>query len=156
MSVAIRTVAGLALATLAVAFPVASHAQDRESHLERQMAVAAARQAREAKRARVARLRWESERRRSAAHARMRDTMYASTPSAPAVELSCPVVTDDDVRRAVQGWGEKVSSTADAGQNRASRLHSLCPGAVRAPVSVEVGVGCDWGKRSVADRLAQR
>ena len=34
----------------------------------------------------------------------MPDTMYASTPSAPAVELSCPVVTDDDVRRAMQGF----------------------------------------------------
>ena len=37
--------------------------------------------------------------------------MYASTPSAPAVELSCPVVTDDGVRRAVQGWGDEVSSS---------------------------------------------
>ena len=34
----------------------------------------------------------------------MPDTMYASTPDAPAVELSCPVVTDDDVRRALQGF----------------------------------------------------
>ena len=37
--------------------------------------------------------------------------MYASTPSAPAVELSCPVVTDEDVRRGVQGWGDEFSSS---------------------------------------------
>ena len=99
------------LATLVVALPAVSQARGAQSHLERQMAVAAARQAREAERARVARLRWEQERRRSAAHARMPDTMYASTPSAPAVELSCPVVRDDDVRRAVQDWGDEVSSS---------------------------------------------
>ena len=75
------------------------------------MAVAAVRQAREAEHARAARQRWEHERGRSAAHARMPDTMYASTPSAPAVELRCPVVTDDEVRRAVQGWGDEVSSS---------------------------------------------
>ena len=75
------------------------------------MATSAARQARESERAQVARERWESERRRSAAHARMADTMYASTPSAPVVELSCPVVTSDDVRRAVLGWGDEVSSS---------------------------------------------
>ena len=130
MSVAIRTVAGFALATLVVAFPAASHAQDRESHLERQMAVAAARQARDAERARVARLRWESERRRSAAHARMPDTMYASTPSVSAVELSCPVVTDDDVRRALQDWGEKFSSSADPGRDFLSAYDG---GVFRAP-----------------------
>ena len=75
------------------------------------MAAAAARQARESERARVARQHWALDRRRSAAHARMPDTMYASTPSAPAVEQSCPVVTDDEVRRAVQGWGDEVSSS---------------------------------------------
>ena len=79
--------------------------------MARQMAAVAVRQAREAERARVARQRWESERRRSAAHNRMPDTMYASTPSAPAAKLSCPVVTDDDARRAVQGWGDEVSSS---------------------------------------------
>ena len=99
------------LAALAVVVPAASHAQERESRLERQMAAAAARQARESERARIARQHWELDRRRSAAHARMPDTMYASTPSASAVELSCPVVSDDDVRRAVQGWGDEVSSS---------------------------------------------
>ncbi len=107
----LRVLSWVTLATLAVVVPAPSHAQDGESRLERQMAASAARQAREAERARVARQRWEQERRRSAAHARMPDTMYASTPSAPAVELSCPVVRDDDVRRAVQGWGDEVSSS---------------------------------------------
>ena len=111
MSAAAETLAGLALVSLALLFADVSHAQDRESRLERQMAASAAHQAREAERVRVARQRWESERRRSAAHARMPDTMYASTPSAPAAELSCPVVTDDDMRRAVQGWGDEVSSS---------------------------------------------
>ena len=96
MSFCSRVLSWVTLAALAFVVPAASHAQERESRLERQMAAAAARQAREAERARVARLRWESERRRSAAHARMPDTMYASTPSTPAVELSCPVVSDDE------------------------------------------------------------
>ena len=68
------------------------------------MQAAEARQVRDAEQARVAWLRWEQERRRSAAHARMPDTMYASTPSRQAVELSCPVVPDNDVRRAMQGF----------------------------------------------------
>lgn len=96
--------AWLTLVTVAAGVPVATDAQDHEPQLARQHALSAARQAREAERARVARLRWESERRRSAAHACMPDTMYASTPSAPAVELSCPVVTDDNVQRALQGF----------------------------------------------------
>ena len=107
----LRVLSWVTLATLAVVVPAPSHAQDGESRLERQMAAAAARQARESERARVARQHWALDRRRSAAHARMPDTMYASTPSAPAVELSCPVVTSDDVRRAVQGWGDEVSSS---------------------------------------------
>ena len=111
MSFCSRVLSWVTLAALAFVVPAASHAQDRESRLEHQMAAATARQAREAERARVARQRWEQERRRSAAHARMPDTMYASTPSAPAAKLSCPVVTDDDARRAVQGWGDEVSSS---------------------------------------------
>ena len=110
-SFCLRVLSWATLAALALVVPAPSHAQDGESRLERQMAAAAARQARESERAQVARRRWESERRRSAAHARMPDTMYASTPSAPAEEFSCPVVTDDDVRRAVQGWGDEVSSS---------------------------------------------
>ena len=49
---------------------------------------------------REARLRWEYERRRSAAHARMPNTLYASTPSNQAHgDLACPVPVDDDARR---------------------------------------------------------
>ena len=104
MSTTVDRLVGLALVSLVLLAAGPSRARDGESHLERQQALSAARQAREAERARIARLRWESDRRRAAAHARMPDTMYASTPSAPAVELSCPVVTDDDVRRALQGF----------------------------------------------------
>ena len=84
----LRVLSWVTLATLAVVVPAPSHAQDGESRLERQMAAAAARHARESERARVARQHWALDRRRSAAHARMPDTMYASTPSAPAVEGS--------------------------------------------------------------------
>ena len=80
--------------TLAVA-----HAGDGHPRLERQQATAVARQAREMERSRLARLSWELERRSSAAHARMPDTMYASTPSRPSVELSCPVPLRRDARR---------------------------------------------------------
>ena len=48
------------------------------------------------------RLRWESDRRRSVAHAAMPDTMYASTPNGPAVELSCPVPPRRDARRVLR------------------------------------------------------
>ncbi len=130
MSAAAQTLAGLALVSLALVFADVSHAQDRELRLERQMAAAVVRQAQEAEGARVARQRWESERRRSAAHARMPDTMYASTPSAPAAELSCPVVTDDDMRRAVQGWGDEVSSSPFSS---ADGLASRDGGVFRAP-----------------------
>ena len=82
------------LATLVAVVPAASHAQDGASHLERQMAAAVVRQAREVGAcAGSAADAGSTKRQRSAAHARMPDTMYASTPSAPAVELSCPVVT---------------------------------------------------------------
>ncbi len=117
-------------AALASVVAAPSHAQDHRAHLERQQALSAAREAREAERARVARLRWESERRRSAAHARMPDTMYASTPSAPAVELSCPVVTDDDVRRALQDWGDVVSSAPWSSEDM---LTATAGGVLRAP-----------------------
>ena len=111
MHALVRLVWYLVLAICADVVTDRSHAEDGQAHLEHQMAASTARQARAAEGARVARQRWEQERRRSAAHARMPDTMYASTPSAPAVELSCPVVTDNDVRRAVQGWGDEVSSS---------------------------------------------
>ena len=45
-------------------------------------------------------MRWEYERRRSAAHARMPNTLYASTPSNQAhTDLAGPVLVDDDTRR---------------------------------------------------------
>ena len=51
------------------------------------------------RRQREARLRWEYERRRSAAHARMPNTLYASTPSAQAkADFSCPALVDEDTR----------------------------------------------------------
>ena len=56
-------------------------ADDREAR-SAQWVEAVARQAQEAqRRQREARLRWEYERSRSAAHARMPNTLYASTPS---------------------------------------------------------------------------
>ena len=136
----LRVLSWVTLATLAVVVPAPSHAQDGESRLERQMAASAARQAREAERARVARQRWEQERRRSAAHARMPDTMYASTRSAPAVELSCPVVTSDDVRGAVQGWGDEVSSSLFSS---ADGLAARDGGVFRAPPLQGV-LGSSW------------
>ena len=106
-----------------------AYTQGGQKSLQPQMA-AAEHQAREAQRAqRLARMRWEAERRRSAAHARMPDTMYASTPSAPVVELSCPVVTSDDVRRAVLGWGDEVSTPPFSSAD----LLAARDGGVRAP-----------------------
>ena len=139
-SFCLRVLPWATLAALAFVVPAASHAQERESRLERQMATSAARQARESERAQVARERWESERRRSAAHARMADTMYASTPSAPVVELSCPVVTSDDVRRAVLGWGDEVSTPPFSS---ADRLAAWDGGVFRAPPLQGV-LGSSW------------
>ena len=78
-----------------------------------QMPALAALQAQDAHRALMDRLRWESDRRRAEAHARMPDTMYASTPSRAAVELSCPVPRHDDTRRALQGltWADDLLDT---------------------------------------------
>ena len=72
--------------------------------LNEQMSAVTALQAEDADRARMAHLRWESDRRRAEAHARMPDTMYASTPSRAAVELSCPVPGHDDTLRVLQGF----------------------------------------------------
>ena len=104
----------LKLVVLTTAFPAASHPQDGPAHLERQQALSEVRQAREAELAQVARLRWESDRRRSAAHAVMPDTMYASTPSAAAVELSCPVAPGQDIRRVLQGLTSAYDLTSAA------------------------------------------
>ena len=72
--------------------------------LDGQTSAAAALQAQVADRARLAHLQWDSDRRRADAHARMPDTMYASTPNRAAVELSCPVPRHDDTRRGLQGF----------------------------------------------------
>ena len=81
----------MALALLAGVGPDAASDGGGEAAMERQRVLSAERAAREAEHELVARLCWEQERRRSVAHARMRDTMYASMPSRQAVELSCPV-----------------------------------------------------------------
>ena len=100
MSSLVRT---LACTVLALAAGMASFASVADEQTARypQRAEAAARQAEEAQhRQRQARLRWEYERRRSAAHARMPNTLYASTPSAQAhTDLSCPALVDEDTRR---------------------------------------------------------
>ena len=72
--------------------------------LNGQTSAVAALQAQAADRARMAHLQWESDRRRADAHARMPDTMYASTPTRAPVELSCPVPRHDDTRRVLQGF----------------------------------------------------
>ena len=74
---------------------------DEQTARSTQWAEAAARQVAEAqRRQREAWLRWEYERRRSAAHARMPNTLYASTPSNQAhTDLACPALVDDDIRR---------------------------------------------------------
>ena len=90
-------------ALVALGLSGAVHADDPRVGLQRQTAALAAAAARESERARLARLQWASERRGSASHARMPDTMYASTPSAVAVDLSCPVATEDEVHRVLRG-----------------------------------------------------
>ena len=119
-------------ALLALGLSAAVHADDSGARLQRQTAALAAAEAREAERSRLARLRWASERRGSAAHARMPDTMYASTPSAVAVDLSCPVATEDDVRRVLRGWDAGASNAlgrvpADVGLDGVRRLPGASP-----------------------------
>ena len=82
-------------------------ADDREAR-SAQWVEAVVRQAQEAqRRQREARLRWEYERSRSAAHARMPNTLYASTPSFRATsDLSCPALVDEDTRRLYRGFLE--------------------------------------------------
>ena len=96
----VRTLACTVLALAAGMVSYGSAADERSARSE-QWAEAAARQAQEAQRSqREARLRWEYERRRSAAHARMPNTLYASTPSNQAHgDLACPVPVDDYARR---------------------------------------------------------
>ena len=108
MSSLVRTLACVALAVGAgMAAHVSAVADDRVAR-SAQWAEAAARQAQEAqRRQREARLRWEYERQRSAAHARMPNTLYASTPSSQAkADLSCPALVDEDTRRLYRGFLE--------------------------------------------------
>ena len=100
-----RTAACLALAGAAFVGVGAVAADDLQSRTA-QWAEAAARQAEAAqRRERAARLRWDYELRRSSAHARMPDTLYASTPNPLAAgELSCPVLDDAaDAHRVYRG-----------------------------------------------------
>ncbi|MCY4563989.1 MAG: DUF1588 domain-containing protein [Gammaproteobacteria bacterium] len=96
----VRTLACTVLALVAGMASYVSAADERVARAA-QWAEAAARQAQEAqRRQREARLRWEYEHRRSAAHARMPNTLYVSTPSVQAhTDLACPVLVDDDTRR---------------------------------------------------------
>ena len=96
----VRMLAFTVLALVAVTVTYVSAADERSTR-SAQWAEAAARQAQEVeRRQREARLRWEYDRRRSAAHVRMPNTLYASTPSAQAhTDLACPVLVDDDARR---------------------------------------------------------
>ena len=111
-----RALAYTVLALAAGMVSLASVADERSAR-SAQWVEGAARQAQEAqRRQREARLRWEYERRRSAAHARMPNTLYASTPSAPAhTDLACPVLVDDDTRHPVsrlsEGTGAKFAAS---------------------------------------------
>ena len=96
----VRTLACAVLALGAGAVSLALVAGERTARAS-QWAEAAVWTAQEARRRqREAQLRWEYERRRSAAHARMPNTLYASAPSIRANgDLSCPVLVNEDTRR---------------------------------------------------------
>ena len=95
----VRSVVCALLATLAGMAIDVSATSDRPSYAQK-WREAAARQAQVAqRRQREAQLRWVHERLRSAAHARMPNTLYASTSSPlPHAGLSCPVLLDEDNR----------------------------------------------------------
>ena len=81
----------------------------------------------------------------------MPDTMYASTPSRPAVELSCPVVTDGDVRRAMQGFTSADGLSSPPLLSR-DWLGSQDGGVFRSPL---VGAfGASSGSGDAADAVA--
>ena len=117
-------VSTMATAALALGLSAAVHADDPRALLQRQTAALAAAEAREAERSRLARLRWASERRNSVAHARMTDTMYASTPNV-AGELSCPVATEDDVRAALRGWDAGASNALGPRARQAALISGI-------------------------------
>ena len=92
-----RILAGLTLLMLA-GFAATLLADDRVVR-SRQLAEAKARQAGMERQRRAARLRWEHVRHRSRAHARMSDTLYASTPSESSTGgIACPVLVDENAR----------------------------------------------------------
>ena len=99
----------------------------------RNWAEAAARHAQVAQQRQLeARWHWEYERRRSAAHARMPNTLYASTPSSqPHADLSCPVLADKDNREifrrivAQHGGGSKVPGAAGMDTRASARNAGL-------------------------------
>ena len=123
-----RSVVVAVLATLAGTANDASAARDGSSYTHR-WAEAAAQRAQEAQnQQREARWRWEYERRRSAAHARMPNTLYASTPSLqPRGDLSCPVPMNEDNRAiyrrvlAEQGGSPKVLSVPGMASRKNAR-----------------------------------
>ena len=133
MSSLVRTLACVALALGAgMAAHVSAVADDRAAH-PAQWVEAAARQAQQAqRRQREARLRWEYERRRSAAHARMPNTLYASTPGSQAeAQFSCPALVDEDARRLYRSFldgrrGTPMALTASGMESgRTSRNASI-------------------------------
>ena len=132
MSSLVRT---LVCTVLALAAGMASFASVADEQTARypQWAASAARQAEEAQhRQREARLRWAYERRRSAAHARMPNTLYASTPSAQAhTDLSCPALVDEDTRRIYRRFVDR----RDGGQTVLG-----APGLARASASGQSGI----------------
>ena len=123
-----RSVVFAVLATLVGMVVNASAASDRPSYAQK-WAEEAARQSQAAqRRQREARLRWEYERRRSAAHARMPNTLYASSLSSQAhSDLSCPVLADENNRAiyrgvlAQQGGSSKVFSAPGMASPKSTR-----------------------------------
>ena len=132
MSSLVRTLVCTVLALAAGMASFASVAAEQTARYP-QWAASAARQAEEAQhRQRQARLRWEYERRRSAAHARMPNTLYASTPSAQAhTDLSCPALVDEDTRRIYRRFVDR----RDGGQTVLG-----APGLARASASGQSGI----------------
>ena len=121
-------VRSLACTVLALSAGTVSYSPlaDEQTVRSAQLAEAAARHGQEAqRRQRDARLRWEYELRRSGAHARMPNTLYASTPSSKSKgDLSCPVLVDEDShrihRRHLDGRGGALSDRSAFGLIRSS------------------------------------
>ena len=160
----VRTLAWIVLALTAGAVSYGSAAEERTAR-SAQWTEAAARQAQEAqRRQREARLRWGYERRRSAAHARMPNTLYASTPSSQAHrDLACPVLVDDDARNLYrdslkgQGPGSRVFRAPDLFRSGSSSKQSSS-GGVRvfsAPGTGAANIAHSSSKSTTNDRTAR-